>query len=346
MEPQPTLSLEETEVKTQKNKYYKGYFIAWCAMGLLLITCIGLFLGLSFFWLKNNEKLSLYHYQLAIIKAQVSQNQMENKKLQQYIIALQNFIAKKISTDDNAIWLTNVNQLIQLAQYNLSYFHDTDNALSALILADKQLAAIIKPDTRLEKIRQLLTQNLTQLKTLPHSNLSNILIQLQTLKMQISQLPLLAKNNSIVPNSNSVASHSSENKWLSMLKNSLNNFRNLVIIRRWNKPIEPLLPEKELQFLQHNLLLLLQQAQWALIHHEAAIYQASLQEILETIKDHFSPDASITQTAIQNINQLKQIDLQTPALDLNPLLEVILNIQKTRNDPNFTITTANQKEAS
>lgn len=348
MESQPTPSLEETEIKTQKNKSLrsKSCFIAWYTMGLLLLTWIGLFVGLSFFWLKSNEKLSFYHNQLAIIQTQVSQNQMENKKLQQYIVRLQNFIAQKSSADENAIWLANVNQLIQLAQYNLNYFHDTDNALSALILADKQLAAIIKPDVRLEKLRQLLAQDLTQLKTLPHNDLNSILSQLQTLKIQISQLPLLSTNSSITPNSNLAASHSSENKWLGMLQNSLNNFRNLIVIRRWNKPIEPLLPEKEQQFLQHNLLLLLQQAQWALLHHEAVIYQASLQEILETIKDRFASNASITQTVIQNISQLKQIDLQTPALDLNPLLEIISNLRKIPNDINSTMTTANQKEPS
>ena len=136
----------------------------------------------------------------------------------------------------------------------------------------------------------------------------------------------------------------SENKWIRMLQNSLDSFRQLIVIRRLNKPIEPLLPEREQQYLQHNLILLLQQAQWALIHHEAIIYQSSLLEIQENIKDHFASNSPITQTVMQSITQLKQIDLQTPSVDLNPLLEAISIIIKTPT--NTPVVTANQKEPS
>ncbi|MFZ0219439.1 MAG: uroporphyrinogen-III C-methyltransferase [Candidatus Aquirickettsiella sp.] len=351
MESQSTPYLEETEIKTKKNKSLrsKSCSIAWCAIGLLLITWIGLFLGLSFFWLKNKERIAEYHNQLSILQTQVLQSQNEDKNLQQHIVQLQDFIEQKISAKDNAILFNNVNQLIQLAQYNLVYFHDTDNALSALTLADKQLATIISPDSRLENLRQLLTQYLTNLKTLPRTDLGATLGQLQTLKIQITQLPLLIiiNPNSVTPNPNVVAHSSSENKWLSTLQNTLYSFRQLIVIRRLNKPIEPLLSETEQQYLQHNLLLLLQQAQWALIHHEAPIYQSSLQEIQETIKDHFAPSSPITQTALQSITQLKQIDLQTPSLDLNPLLEAISIIKKTSSYSNPSpVVTANQKEPS
>jgi uncharacterized protein HemX len=352
MESHPTPSLEETEIKTKKNKALrsKSCSTAWCAIGLLLITWVGLFLGLSFFYLKSREKLSHYDYQLSALQTQISQSQTEDKGFQQHITQLQNFIEQKFSANDannNAILLENVNQLAALAQYNLNYFHDTNNALSALMLADKQLSTIITPDIRLENLRQLLTQYLTQLKTLPHHDLSSILGQLHALKKQITQLPLLSTNDLITPNPVVFANNSSENKYLGMLKTSLNSFQKLIVIRHWNKPIEPLLPEREQQFLQHNLLLLLQQAQWALIHHEASIYQSSLQEIQETIKDHFSFNSPITQRSLQSINQLKQIDLQNPSIDLNSLIEAISIIKKTPTALNATsAVTANQKEPS
>lgn len=349
MESQPTPNLEETEVKAKKIKLLrsKSCFLAWSAIELLFITWAGLFLGLSFFWLKNREWLSAYQHQLSAIQTQISQSQTDDKNLQQHISQLQNFIEQKFSANDNAILLANVNQLIQLAQYNLVYFHDTDNALSALTLADKQLSAIISPDIRLENLHQLLTQYLTNLKGLPHIELATTLAQIQTLKIQIAQLPLLPTPNP-APKGDVAASNLSENKWLRILQNSLGSFRQLIVIRRLNKPIEPLLPEREQQYLQYNLVLLLQQAQWALIHHEATIYQSSLQEIQENIKDHFSPSSPITQTVMQSITQLKQIELQTPPLDLTPLLEAISIIKKTSSNYPNTIpaVTANQKEPS
>ncbi|MGC1854769.1 MAG: uroporphyrinogen-III C-methyltransferase [Candidatus Aquirickettsiella sp.] len=349
MESQSTPNLEKTEVKAKKIKPLrsKSCYIAWCSIGLLLITWIALFLGLSFFWLKNRELLNEYQHQLSTIQTQITQRQTDDKNLQQHISQLQNFIEQKFSANDNAIMLANVNQLIQLAQYNLVYFHDTDNALSALILADKQLSTIISPDIRLENLHQLLTQYLTNLKALPHIDLTTSLAQIQTLKAQITQLPLLPISNSAAINSGVTTSSISENKWIRMLQNSLNSFRQLIVIRRLNKPIEPLLPEREQQYLQHNLILLLQQAQWALIHHEAIIYQSSLQEIQKNIKNHFAPNSSIVQTVMQSITQLEHIDLQTPSIDLNPLLEAISIIKKTpTNSKASPVVTANQKEPS
>jgi uroporphyrin-III C-methyltransferase len=349
MESQSTPNLEEAEVKAKKNKSLrsKSCFIAWCAIGLLLITWIGLFLGLSFFWIKNREHLSEYHNQLSTLQKQISQNQTDDKNLQQHISQLQNFIEQKFSANDNAILLANVNQLIQLAQYNLVYFHDTDNALSALTLADKQLGTIISSDSRLENLHLLLTQYLTHLKALPHIDLTTTLVQIQALKAQMTQLPLLPISNSAMPNPDVIANSASENKWVRMLQNSLNSFRQLIVIRRLNKPIEPLLPEREQQYLQHNLMLLLQQAQWALIHHETIIYQSSLQEIEENIKNHFASSSPITQTVMQSITQLNQIDLQTPSLDLSPLLEAISIIKKTPTHANVApVISADQKELS
>lgn len=349
MESQPTSNLEETEIKTKKIKPLrcKNCSAAWCAIGLLLITWVGLFLGLSTFWLKSREKVNEYHNQLSAIQIQISQNQTEDKNLQQHITQLQNFIEKKFSANDNTILLANVNQLIQLAQYNLVYFHDTDNALSALTLADKQLDTIISPDVRLENLHQLLTQYLTHLKALPHIELRTTLAQIQALKNQITQLPLLPISNSVTSNPDVATNNISGNKWIHRLQNSLDSFRQLIVIRHLNKPIEPLLPEREQQYLQHNLILLLQQAQWALIHHETTIYQSSLQEIQANIQSHFVLSSPITQNAIQNITQLQQINLQIPSLDLTPLLEAVSIIIKSPTHPNTTpVVTANQKESS
>ena len=350
MESQPTPILEETQKETKKSRPLrsKSCLIAWFATGLLLVTWVVLFLGLSYFWFHYREQQNEYQSQLSTLHTQISQNQVNDKNRQQQILQLQNFIEQRLSSNDNSILLANVNQLIQLAQYNLVYFHDGDNAVSALTLADQQLSNIISPDIRLEHLHQLMTEYLTNLKALPHIDLTTLLAQLQTLKLQITQLPLLPTINSPMPtNPRVINSNSQENKWLHALKNSFDNFRQLIIIRRLNKPIEPLLPETEQQYLQHNLLLLLQQAQWALIHHEPTIYQSSLQEIQENLKDHFATNSPSTQTILQTITQLKQVNLQTPALDLNPLLEAISNMKKTSNSINATpVTFGNPKESS
>jgi uroporphyrin-3 C-methyltransferase len=348
MESQPTPNLEK-EINNQKNKRVrsKPCILAWCAIGLLFITWLCLFSGLSFFWLKNKEQLVEYHNQLSEIQTQITQSQNIYEQLQQHISQLQTFIEQKFSANNNAITLANINQLVQLAQYNLIYFHNSDNALTALALADKQLNEIITPDIRLENLRRIIANYLATLKNLPGIDLAGTLAHLQALKTQIMQLPLLSTTIPAIESPKPIDNNSSENKWARMLQHSLDSFRQLIVIRRLNKPIQPLLPEVEQQYLKHNLLLLLQQAQWALLHNEATIYQSSLQEIQENIKDNFASGSPVTQTIIQSITELKQINLQASPPDLNPLLEAISAIEKTPiNTTPAPVTTVNQKESS
>ncbi|EDP46700.1 uroporphyrinogen-III C-methyltransferase [Rickettsiella grylli] len=344
MEAQP--HLEEPEKRLKKNKpRSKRCFTAWAAIGLLLITWISLLVGFSYLWLKNRDEIKNYQNQQSSLQTQILKNQAENNTLQQRVKQLENFIEQKFSSHDNRILLSNAHHLIQLAQYNLIYFHDINTALSALTLANNQLGSIMSSDIQFEKLRQLLSQYLIRLKELPSTDLTAVFNQIDTLKKQVSRLPLLpSKNSLLVPSTESKANNTSEKKWQHKLRDSLNSFRQLIVIRRLNKPIEPLLPEIEQHYLQQNLHLLLQQVQWAFIHHETMIYQMSLQEFQTVIMEHFSTDSPLTQTVLQTINQLKQINLQSPFLDLNPLLEIIATIEKTQNTT-FAVT-ANQKESS
>ncbi len=344
MEAQPNLKETEKKLNTKPLRS-KSCLTAWCSVGLLIITWLGLLLGLSYFWIKNNEQFKSYQSQASSLQTQLLKNQVESKNLQQHISQLEDFIEQKFATNNNSILLANANQLIQLAQYNLVYFHDINNALSALTLANNQLNLIISPDIRLENLRQLLIHYLTRLKALPPIDSAAVLNQIETLKKQISQLPLLsAKNISSIPPTDTTH-NASEKKWMYRLRDSLNSFRQLITIRRLNKPIEPLLPEIEQRYLQQNVHLLLQQTQWAFIHHEMAIYHTSLQEVQTTILNYFSTDSSLAKTVMQTVNQLKQIDLQASLLDFNPLLKIITAIKKNPINTAPAVT-VNQKEFS
>jgi uncharacterized protein HemX len=153
----------------------------------------------------------------------------------------------------------------------------------------------------------------------------------------------------VVTVANTTTTAPTEKKWLHAMQDSLKSFRQLIVIRHLDKPIEPLLPEAELQYLQHNLQLLLQQAQWALLHNEFAIYQSSLQQFQQNLPANFASDSATSQTMIQTIKQLQKIVFPTFSLDFNPILETLSAMEKTATIkvmPPTGMTTVNQKEAS
>jgi uroporphyrin-3 C-methyltransferase len=270
-------------------------------------------------------------------------NQNNDEHLKNHISQLQNFITEKFSANNNIILLANVKQLTQLAHYNLTYLHNSDSALMALTFAQNQLDQIISSDFRLENLRGLVASSIASLKALPHIDIAATLAKLHDLQVKIPQLPLLSTAIPVTTITNATTNGPEEKKWIGAIQDSFKSFRQLIVIRRLDKPIEPLLPEAELQYLQHNLQLLLQQAQWALLHDEPAIYQSSLQQFQESVQTNFASDSVITQTIMQTINQLKKIDFPTFPLNLNAILEVLYTIKAT---PPTAMTTANQKETS
>lgn len=352
MESQLTTPIvEKIKLSNKKdNRAHTKTYLAWCAISLLFILCLASFFVLGFLTLKNQGQLLEYQHQLTEMQTKILQNQNNDEQLQNHIIQLQGFITKKFSANNNRVLLANVKQLIQNAHYSLTYLHHSNSALMALTLAQNQLDQIISPDFRLEKLRGLVAGYIASLKTLPHIDLAATLAQLHDIQMQIPQLPLLSATTiPVATMTNATTTDSTEKKWIRTMQDNLKSFRQLIVIRHLNRPIEPLLPEAELQYLQHNLQLLLQQAQWALLHNESAIYQSSLQQFQQNLPANFVSDSAISQTMMQTIKQLQKIDLSTFSLDLNPILEALSAIEKTstiKAMPPTSMTTVNQKETS
>ncbi len=300
----------------------RNCIIACCAIGLLLATWICLLLAFALFWKKNNDLHGNSAASLTQIQTQLSQNQKN-------LIQVQNVIQKNFTSNTNLIRLNEAKELIQLANYNLFYLRDQNSALSALNLANKQLAESNNSTASLETLRNLLTQNIAKLNALPHLDLSNTLVQLNSLKAQVAELPLLSTTLTTQEIASSQPQATSEKKWMDAIQTSLHSFQQLIVVRHLDKPIEPLLPQIQQQYLQQNLQLLLQQAQWALLHNQQEIYQSSLQQTKEAIQQYYVEKSPAAQTIIQQINKLAEINLQLALPDLSPTLEAIDSLIKT-----------------
>jgi uroporphyrin-III C-methyltransferase len=334
---------DNTVLPSRKNKHCH---IAWSAIGLLLITWLCLSLGLTFFWKKNHDVLSEISLQLMQTQKQLAETQSKYQELEKNTIQIRTLIQNKLPLDTNLSQLIEAKQLIQLANYNLIYLHDPSNALSALTLADKQLVSLSNnTPISLNEIRNLLAQNITNLNTLPPLDLNYILIQLHALQRQVKQLPLLSSslaNSKEEIDRKPQVPFTSEKNWLDMLKASAHSFQELIVIRHLDKPVKPLLPELQQQYLQYNLQLLLQQTQWALLHHQQAVYHTSLQQAKKAIQQYFSENAPITQAMIQNLNELEKINLQPTLPDLTPTLKAMQGLIQAISNR----TPATQKELS
>jgi uroporphyrin-III C-methyltransferase len=281
-------------------------------------------------WRTWQIKHTLHAQQTSLMQLEAKnlQLQMAQQNLKQTFSQTQQHIEEQLFAKQDSVRAHLIKPLLYLAYYSLFYLQDNPNAITALTVANQQLKDITTHGVEVENLRRLLTETLTQLQTTPALDLTAILAQLNTLQTQIMTLPLRTPHPEINNTTQTIASEKSNEtpasaSWLENLRHSLQNFKQLVVIRHLDQPLEPLLPEEQTRLLQYHLQLSLQQTQWALLHTNATVYRTSLTTLQNLIERYFDTSAQVTQNTLNIIEQLTKVTISTPKLDFDPLLSAL-----------------------
>lgn len=260
----------------------------YCLMGLIILF------GLSIFvWFQIKDQ---------VFGKTLERQQLLINQLQQTVSVDQARIQQLQATTQSGYILERIKYLAWVAQANLDYLHDRDSALAAISDAE-QLLKHAPP--RWEKIQIALAQDKLQLQSIPKPDRSNILAQLQALQNQASMLSTIVTMPEEEP-----AHNTTENitRW-TPLKNSIDTLWRLIIIRHTDKPVQPLLPQQQSLYLQQNLKLLLQQAQWAVLYGDQTLYLHNLQQIQRNLNEHFALTSG-TEHYIAVLKELETFNIQ------------------------------------
>lgn len=338
MEPesqQEMISIEEKPEHRPKKRFFFRLFT-----GFLWLLGLGLLSSVLYFGWQIKHTLRAQQTSLMQLEAKNLQLQTAQQHLKQTFSQTQQHLEQQLFAKQDSVRAHLIKPLIYLGYYSLFYLNDNPSAITALTLANQQLKDITSHGPEVEHLRRLLTETLTQLQAAPSFDLTATLAQLNTLQTQIMVLPLRTphpemKNTTlnITPEKSSEAPSSAT--WVDRLRHSLQSFKQLVIIRHLDQPLEPLLPEEQTRLLQHHLQLYLQQTQWALLHTNGEVYRASLTTLQHLIQRYFDVDAPITQNTLTIIEQLTKITISPPKLDFDPLLSAIEILENhLQADPN------------
>lgn len=311
-----------TDMKTVKNKSL--FYVAILAL-LLAITAIVAAVvyehNLKFLLettrfnnqLTHRELQQLQHFQEATLERL-------NQQQQQII---QN---KTAEMGNHKVWIVaEVNYLARLANYNLSYMHDTNTAAVLLQTADERIASLNDPD--LNSVRQQLANDITALQAVDKVDRVGILARLSALQVQVKRLPLISPPSFAIAKKTPEKTPTTESHWHKILDRSLATLHSLVIIRHHQEPIEPILSGEQLLYLQQNLQLELQQAQWAVLHGEKTLYENSLQNVIFSVQHYFASANASTTAFITNVAQLQKMNIQPDLPDLTALLNALTQVE-------------------
>lgn len=215
---------------------------------------------------------------------------------------------------------------LELAQINSHWSDNQQTTLALLQEADSILQTI--NDQKIFVVRQSLAQEMSQLKALPVIDVAGILSQLDSARQAVTNLPLQGvTDNQPVQNNTAQTTPAGSTSWRSQLHKTAGFLKSLVVVRHHETEIQPLLSPLHQAMVRESLRMALQQAQWAVLQHNDAVYQQTLNQALEDISHSFDTQASGTKALISQIQELQKIQLnqKNPMIDqsLQQLNELI-----------------------
>lgn len=256
------------------------------------------------------------------VKQQAISNQQANAAMQKTLTDMQRTEAENQKKNENANWpVAESLYLIKLANHYLQMSHDTQRAYLLLQSASDIMQQAQAPN--LDPLRQSLQQNLSSFATATPDKTEEIYLQMATIYNQLDNLqlrpePLQAEK----PAPQQQSADSNLPWWKTQWNKTLEALSKVVIVRYTTSDNLPVVMPEEKMFLYQNLHAQMEDAMTGLLHQNKGVYQVSLARLNSWINRYFVPDAPLTQTILQQIAQLQQVNLQPPAIDLNNTVQL------------------------
>lgn len=264
----------------------------------------------------------------------------QEKQIQQQETQL-NLLEKKLQetrqqqTYDKKDWLLlKARYYLELAEANAYWSTQTESSIALLKQADQLLATI--PDQAIFPVRQAIAQDISMLETIAPLDITGLLSQLDAIQTNLIQLPLKQSATELLAQTKKekLAHNTSDsNAWSEHLKTTLTHLEKLVVIQRHDSMPLPLLSPEQEALLRNGVRLNLQEAQWAILQGNEALYQWALSAAEKTIKQQFAQNSAQTQTTLRQLNTLSQTKLIQPKVSIQQALRRLNTLIESHSEP-------------
>lgn len=212
--------------------------------------------------------------------------------------------------------------LVHLANLHLNIGHDALSSERLLKLAKQRIEPLPYPS--LFSLKNALTSDIAKLNTVPKLDIPRIIVRLQQLDNNIQQLPIVPKHPIIDASSSSIANQPIDPNlpWYRQVIHRLSGLKDLVTIRKIQQPISALLSPQQQVFMKENMQVKTLQAEWAVLHRNADVYQNSLQTISAWLKQYFHRGTQRSQVLAQ-IQQLLTVNVQPQLPNISNTLNIV-----------------------
>ncbi len=244
------------------------------------------------------------------------------------------------------IMVSDAEYLLSVANQKLHLVGDVKAVIAMMEAADQRLHESGDPATF--KVREALAEELKVLKDFNPPDVVGVSAKILVLESQIKDLPLfLPHSERSKENHTPVASSVPETdaKSGNLTDSLVDDLKELVTVRHTDRPVQAILLPEEVAALRQVMLLKLEMARSALLRGDDGLYKANMDSALNWLKENFDPAAALTQSLTEDINSLRNLQLQVPLPDISKSLGLLRNIEKLRVDSDKVQTSKPEKPA-
>ncbi|MEY8205833.1 MAG: uroporphyrinogen-III C-methyltransferase [Bermanella sp.] len=226
--------------------------------------------------------------------------------------------------------LAEVEYLLRLANQRVNLQHELSGAWALFDAANKILAAL--DDPALLRVREKIAAEMLTLRREKQLDRQGIYTQIQALKSQVHQQ--IQPPATFNPSTNQITSAAPQDDTL------WQQLKSLVQVRYAEDAFTAPLNVQQYQILEHSLLLMLEQSQWALLKADQSLYDSSLGNAIDWLNKKLRHQQA--QTLSTHLQQLKDIDI---ALHIPDVSASLMLLRQTLNDRTYA-PTANAPKAN
>ena len=250
-----------------------------------------------------------------LARLQQTESQIVGSKEQQ--LALES-LYQELARDRDKWALSDIEQILLTASQQLQLAGNVKAAIIGLETADQRLLRLDKP--QFTRLRQAINNDLGRLRAMPFVDQTGISLRLNALAESVDKLPLSSAHTK-TPARDSKAKQT-------LSRDLLEEFKNLVQIRRLEQGEPALLTPEQDYFLRQNLKLRFLTARLSLLSRDAAGYQADLQASGKLLARYFNTQDATVAAMQAEIGKLAALNAAPAVPELKESLAAIESYHK------------------
>lgn len=246
-------------------------------------------------------------------------------------------IQRQLNRSRGDVLVADAEYLLSIANQKLHLVGDVKAVVAAMEAADQRLHD--SGDPAVFPVREALAEEINLLKKFDAPDLVGMSAKLLVLEGKVRSVPLFLphaateRESALHPREPVAEDTSVEHSPVETpdaLDSALEQLKDLVTVRRTDRPIKTILTPEEVEALRQILLLKLEIARASLLRGDEKMFHDNLNAVKEFVTTNFDVDAGGTREVLSELDGLLAQKIQVPLPDVSKSLTLIRNIERLR----------------